>query len=82
MTSSAPLRGTDLIDCARANAQKGLEVAAQRCGYGSDLATFERELQRAGDHIGIEIQGFADLLHPREANPAASEVGPGSLPEL
>jgi hypothetical protein len=82
MTSSAPLRGTDLIDCARANAPKGIEVAAQRCGYGSDLSTFEHELQKAGDRIGVEIHGFTDLLHPGEAKQAGVEVGPDTLSEL
>lgn len=82
MTSSAPLRGTDLIDCARANAKKGIEVTAQRCGYGSDLATFERELQQAGKHIGVEIHGFDDLTHPGKAKQAGEAVGPDSLSEL
>lgn len=62
MTSSAPLQGTDLIDCARANATKGIEVAAQRCGYGEDLPTFEHELSKAGDYIGVEIHSFDDLI--------------------
>lgn len=61
MASSAPLSGTDLIDCARANATKGIVVAAQRCGY-EDMATFERELQKAGEHIGVEINSFANLI--------------------
>lgn len=52
MASSAPLKGTDLIDCARANASKEIEITAQRCGYGEDIATFERELKQAGDYIG------------------------------
>ena len=82
MTSSAPLRGTDLIDCARANAKQGVEVAAQRRGYGSDLATFERELQRAGEHIGVEIHGFDGLIHTGETRQAGVEVGPDTLSEL
>ena len=82
MTSSAPLKGTDLIDCARANAKKGIEVTAQRCGYGSDLATFERELQKAGDHIGVEIHGFDDLTHSGEVKQAGEAVGPDTISEL
>lgn len=82
MTSSAPLKGTDLIDCARANAKKGIEVTAQRCGYGNDLATFERELQLAGNHIGVEIHSFDDLIHTGRTQQAGVEVGPDSLSEL
>lgn len=63
MASSAPLRGSELIDCARANRSKGIEVAATRCGY-DDLAVFERELHLAGAGIGVEINSFEDLNHP------------------
>lgn len=84
MTSSAPLRGTDLIDCAKANEDKGIELAAQRCGYGDDLAKFEQELQQACAHIGIKIQGFSDLLkHRQEAEEAPGEVvGPDTPTQL
>ena len=63
MTSS--LQGSELIDCAKANGSKGIEVASQRCGYGEDLDTFERELRKAGEHIGIKIEGFQDLITER-----------------
>lgn len=65
MASSAPLHGSELIDCARANASKGIEVASQRCGYGDDLSTFERELKKACDSIGVEIENFQDLAEDR-----------------
>ena len=32
MTASAPLHGTELVDCAQANANQGIEVAANLCG--------------------------------------------------
>jgi hypothetical protein len=66
MASEAPLVGTELIDCARANSNQGIEAAAQRCGYGDDLATFERELQKAGEYIGVEIKSFQDLSDTQE----------------
>lgn len=84
MTSSAPLYGTDLIDCARANATKGIEVAAQRCGYGNDLATFERELKKAGNYIGVEINSFKELsidgsqTHPEQG----VEIAPDTPTQL
>ncbi|MBE9167517.1 hypothetical protein IQ238_08290 [Pleurocapsales cyanobacterium LEGE 06147] len=61
MASSAPLHGSELIDCARANANKGIEVASQRCGYGDDISTFESELKKACASIGVEIESFKDL---------------------
>jgi hypothetical protein len=64
MASPETLYGTDLIDCAKANSNQGIEVAAERCGYGNDLATFERELKKAGEHIGVEINSFGDLGAP------------------
>ncbi|MGG6293259.1 hypothetical protein ACQ4M4_02455 [Leptolyngbya sp. AN02str] len=61
MAASAPLRGSELIDCARANSSMGIDVAAERCGYGSDLARFQQELQQAGQSLGIDLQDFDDL---------------------
>jgi hypothetical protein len=61
MASPAPLHGSELIDCARANASKGIEVASERCGYGNDLATFERELKKACASIGVDLESFHDL---------------------
>lgn len=61
MASSKPLQGTELIDCAKANAKKEIEVVSERCGYGEDIAQFEEELKKACDSIGIEINDFEDL---------------------
>jgi hypothetical protein len=61
MSSPVPLKGLDLIDCARANAAEGIAVAARQCGYGEDTVTFERALQQAGEEIGVEIQTFQDI---------------------
>jgi hypothetical protein len=62
MASTEILTGSELIDCARANSNQGREVAAQRCGYGNDLAAFELALHQAGEHIGVTIRHFEDLL--------------------
>lgn len=62
MASSAPLQGSELIDCARANRKEGLAIATQRCGYGDDSAQFEQELRKAGEAIGVEIQSFDSLI--------------------
>lgn len=65
MASSQPLKGLELIDCAKANAMQGMATAAQLCGYGSDLNSFERQLQRACQEIGVEIKELSDLITPQ-----------------
>lgn len=82
MASTAPLTGSELIDCAKANGPKGVEVAASRCGYSNDVAAFETALHRAGEHIGVEINSFADLIHPPVPQETGVEVSPESLSEL
>ncbi len=79
MTSRTPLHGTELIDCAQANANQGIEVAAQLCGYGDRIATFEQELQLATAHIGVKIHGFQDLIKIAEiGRERGIEIAPDS----
>jgi hypothetical protein len=83
MASPTPLIGAELIDCARANGNQGIEVAAQRCGYGEDIATFELELQKAGEHIGTEINSFADLIQtPKDKRNTGVVFAPESPTQL
>lgn len=77
----APLYGAELIDCAKANGKKGIEVASQRCGY-NDIDTFERELRQACDAIGVHIAGFDDLVAPKPEKPEGVEVAPESPTQL
>jgi hypothetical protein len=56
-----PLQGIELIDCARANGNESIMIAAERCGYSSNIEMFEEELEKAGEAIGVEIQNFSDL---------------------
>lgn len=62
MTAPDPLKGTELIDCARANGNEGIEVSARQCGYGDDLEEFQEALKQACDSIGVEYNKFDDLL--------------------
>jgi hypothetical protein len=84
MASPTPLHGTELIDCATANANQGIEAAADRCGYSSDLVTFERELQSAAYQMGIKLQGFQDLTKKAQVltPPKGEIVAPDSATEL
>ncbi|MGQ9873105.1 hypothetical protein [Leptodesmis sp.] len=83
MASSAPLTGAELIDCARANGKEGIVAACQRCGYGEDLTAFEQALHQAGDHIGVAINHFEDLLEPpADTRAEGIEVAPDSYNQL
>ena len=84
MASPTPLQGTELIDCATANAKESIEVAADLCGYNGDIVTFDRELQAAAHQMGIKIHGFQDLIKKAEvsAQPQGEIVAPDSATEL
>ncbi|KAF3887489.1 MULTISPECIES: hypothetical protein [Nostocales] len=62
MASPTPLKGTELVDCARANAKQGIETAAYQCGYGDDLNTFARELRIACEDMNLQVKELSDLI--------------------
>ncbi|WP_413164528.1 hypothetical protein ACL6C3_01155 [Capilliphycus salinus ALCB114379] len=66
MAQTEPLKGTELIDCAKACANLGLKQAAENCGYGEDLDGFKTNLQQAGDRMGIHINDLSDLVTPQQ----------------
>ncbi|WP_373540940.1 hypothetical protein [Chamaesiphon sp.] len=83
MAAPAPLHGTELIDCAQANAKESIEVAANLCGYSDDIVTFERELQAAAHQMGITLHGFQGLTKSsEEEEPLGIEVEPDTSTEL
>ncbi|MBD2091652.1 hypothetical protein H6F67_17555 [Microcoleus sp. FACHB-1515] len=84
MASPTPLKGLELIDCAKANAKQGIETAAELCGYGSDYSQFQQELKQACQAIGVEVNELSDLLtdvdRPTatiQLDPPGVEIGPG-----
>lgn len=66
MASSTPLQGTELVDCARANAKQGIETAAMQCGYGNDLNTFSRELKAACEQMNLQVKELSELITDQE----------------
>lgn len=85
MASSTPLTGVILIDCARANASRGVAIAAQQCGYGSDTAQFQAALQAACREMNITPKDLSDLVEdqsPQWQPPPGIEVAPDSPNEL
>jgi hypothetical protein len=83
MAASSPLKGMELVDCAKANAKQGLQTAATQCGYGNDLDGFSHALQKACAHMGIEIEGLSDLNAPPQISSLQGEIiAPDSPSEL
>lgn len=72
MTSPKPLKGIELVDCAKANAVQGIHVAAELCGYGQNISEFQQELKQACRYMGIEIAELKDLVTEQQL---AREVG-------
>lgn len=62
MAASQPLEGIALIDCAKANAPQGAEVAARLCGYGTDISGFQAALSKAGSDMGVSLDDIDDLI--------------------
>lgn len=84
MAASTPLKGLELVDCAKANAPQGLETAAHQCGYGNDLTTFKQELKQACQGIGVEIHEISDLITDQQTviQNGGIEVAPDTPSEL
>lgn len=68
MASSSPLQGVILVDCAKANVENGLDVAASQCGYGDDVAAFEEALKSACAEMNIDLEEFAELAVGKGVN--------------
>ncbi|MGB5974310.1 MAG: hypothetical protein WBG38_13385, partial [Nodosilinea sp.] len=43
-------------------ASEGLEMATERCGYGTDTAKFQAALKSACSEMNVDIDGLADLV--------------------
>jgi hypothetical protein len=87
MAATQPLKGIELIDCAKANAVQGAEVAAQLCGYGQDISSFQMALTQAGQHMGIKLDDIKDLITEQSMMRRTSgldglEIAPDSPGEL
>jgi len=84
MAATVPLTGSELIDCARANAKFGLSTTCERCGYGGNTEAFLTRLRGACAAIGIEIETLADLDPDRRRAGASEgiEIGPDTPTSL
>lgn len=66
MASETPLTGVVLVDCARANAERGLAIATRQCGYGENTETFQSALQAACSEMGVNIHSLSELLETEQ----------------
>lgn len=66
MAASSPLKGIELINCAKANAKKGTEFAARQCGYPDQPEQFIDAVQEACQSIGVDIDELRDLIVDRQ----------------
>ncbi|WP_026100670.1 hypothetical protein [Synechococcus sp. PCC 7336] len=83
MPSPMPLTGTELIDCARANASLGLDVATESCGYKQDTEAFEQALKQACSDIGVSPKSLEDLLaEPKVVRQEGVIIAPDSPTSL
>ncbi|CDN13868.1 hypothetical protein RintRC_4261 [Richelia intracellularis] len=62
MNTLKKLYGTELVDCARANAKQGIKIAAYQCGYGEDIASFAQKLHQACEQMNLQIQELSQLI--------------------
>ncbi|MEM8805056.1 MAG: hypothetical protein AAGF01_03295 [Cyanobacteria bacterium P01_G01_bin.38] len=84
MSAAKPLTGTELIDCAKANAGQGLGIATQQCGYGEDTAAFTAALKEACQSRGIHVEQLSDLITDQQTvqRRGGIEIAPDSPTEL
>ena len=76
MASPTRLQGTELVDCARANAKQGIETAAHQCGYGEELNTFAQELKQACEQMNLQVKELSELITAQEM---LLELGSGEV---
>lgn len=81
---TSPLKGTELVACAKPNANQGVDVAAQQCGYGQDTDAFMSELRRACHDMGVDLEEFQDLITEQQQLKSGRgvEIAPDSQGKL
>jgi hypothetical protein len=84
MASRSQLHGIELIDCAKANAKQGIEIATELCGYGENINAFQTELKKACHDIGVEIDELSDLITTQQIlrKEGGFDIAPESPTEL
>ena len=84
MAANQPLTGIALIDCAKANAQQGVQAAAKLCGYGDNISDFQTALSKAGADMGVKLDELDDLITDQSIakRTPVMDVGPETTSQL
>ncbi len=62
LSGENPLKGEELVNCAKANASAGIKQAATLCGYASNLDSFRANLTKAIQELELPEESFQKLL--------------------
>ena len=62
LSGENPLKGQELINCAKANASAGVEQAASLCGFASNVDSFRSSLKEAIEKSKLPAESFQKLL--------------------
>lgn len=78
------LQGIELIDCAKANAKQGVAIAAEQCGYESNIGLFVENLHKACQQIGVNINELEDLITDQQIakKNKVMDVAPDTVSDL
>lgn len=79
------LQGIELIDCAKANAKQGIAVAAKQSDYEQDIALFQKNLAKACQEIGVNIDELSDLITDQQKvkeNHVGLDIAPDTTTQL
>lgn len=81
MDVQTPLKGSELVDCARVNAKFGVAQAAYYCGYGDRADVFQQELELACHHMGLHLDTLGELALT-EYPATAPEISPQNFNQI
>ena len=62
LSGEHPLKGEELVNCAKANASGGVPQAAMLCGFASDIDRFQSALKETVQELGLPEESFQKLL--------------------
>ena len=62
LSGENPLKGEELVNCAKANASAGVKQAATLCGFASDIEGFRSSLREAIEQSELSEESFQKLL--------------------
>lgn len=84
MAANQPLTGIELVDCAKANAQQGVQAAAKLCGYEDNISDFQSALHKAGEEMGVKLDEISDLITDQAIakRTPVLDVGPETTSQL